>query len=90
MPQIQISEQLFHHVQQRAAEAGFACVDDYVADMLQQDVDPVWAEVERLLTPERLAEAERAAAQIAAGQGRTLEQFDEELQRRRERWLRDQ
>jgi len=87
MHQIQLDDQLFQAAQRRAAAAGFAGVDEYVADVLQHELDDA-ENLVRFFTPERLAVIDRAAAEIAAGQGLTTEQVDAELARRRDEWLR--
>jgi hypothetical protein len=90
MHQIQLSEQLYLDVQRRATAAGFASVDAYVTEVLQHDLEPVGENFDHLFTPERLSHIDRAAAEIAAGKGLTLEQVNAELVQRREQWLRDQ
>lgn len=87
MHQIQLDDQLYREAQRRATEAGFASVDKYVADVLQHDLDDA-ENLDRLFTPQRLAQIDRAAAQIAAGEGLTTEQGDAELAKRRDEWLR--
>ncbi|HEX4129124.1 MAG TPA: hypothetical protein VHZ24_03715 [Pirellulales bacterium] len=87
MHQIRLDDQLYQEAQRRAAESGFANVDEYVANVLQSDIADT-DELNHLFTPERLAEIDHAAAQIAAGNGLTTEQADAELAKRREEWLR--
>jgi hypothetical protein len=87
MHQIQVDDQLFQVAQLRATEAGFRSVDEYVADLLQHELLE-HENLDRYFTPERLATIDAAAAQIAAGQGLTMEQVDAELARRREEWRR--
>ena len=55
--------------------------------MQQKDPEEV-DDFDHLFTPERLAQIDEAAAEIAAGKGLTIEQLDEELARRRAEWLR--
>ncbi len=86
MHQINLNDRLYQDVQRRAAKAGFASVDEYVADLLQGDLED--ENLDRFFTPERLAHIDRAAASIAEGHGLTMEQVDEELAKRREEWLR--
>lgn len=88
MHQIQLDDQLYQEVQRRAAKAGFPSVDEYVADILKNDVYDETEDLDHLFTPERLAHIDRAAAQIAAGEGLTSEQSEAELAKRREEWLR--
>jgi len=86
MHQINLDDHLYQDVQRRAAEAGFASVDEYVADVLQQDLEE--ENLDRFFTPERLAHIDRAAASIADGRGLTPEQANAELAKRRDEWLR--
>ena len=88
MHQIQLNDQLYQDAQLRAAEAGFASVDEYVADVLHNDLHGETDSFDHLFTPERLVHVDRAAAEIDAGQGLTAEQVDAELAQRRDEWLR--
>jgi hypothetical protein len=87
MHQIQLNDQLYQEAQRRAAEAGFGSVDEYVADVLQHDLEET-ENFDHLFTPERLAHIDLAIAQIEAGQGLTSEQAKAELAKRRDEWLR--
>ena len=87
MHQVNLSDQLFQEAQRRAAESGFASVDEYVADLLSLDLGPT-ENLDAFFTPERLALIERASSQIAAGECFSAEQADQELARRRAEWLR--
>ena len=87
MQQIHVDDQLFHVAQIRANAAGFQTVDEYVADLLQNDLSET-ENLDHFFSPDRLALIDAAAAQIAAGQGMTPEQVDAELARRREEWIR--
>jgi PHD/YefM family antitoxin component YafN of YafNO toxin-antitoxin module len=85
MHQIQLNDQLFQQAQRRAAESGFASVDEYVADVLQSDLmDEETPDLDHLFTPERLAHIDRAIAEIEAGQGYTAEEVREHFRRRRD------
>jgi hypothetical protein len=85
---VHLSEELFQQAERRAAQAGFPTVDDYIADVVQHDLSDAAAGFDHLFTPERLAHLDRAAAEMDAGQGLTVEQADAVLARRREEWLR--
>jgi hypothetical protein len=73
MRQIQLDDQLYQEAQRRASAAGFATVDRYVADVLQNDLHEETENLDHLFTPERLAHIDRAAAQIDADQGISAE-----------------
>jgi hypothetical protein len=82
MQQIQLDDQLFQEARRRAAEVGFESVDQYVADVLQHDLEDA-DNLDHLFTPERLAHIDRAAAQIDAGQGLTAGQVREHFRQKR-------
>jgi hypothetical protein len=90
MHHIQLSDQLYETVQRRAAEAGFASVDDYVADVLTGDLQADTPDLDYYFTPARLARIQEADAQIDAGNCHSPEQIDAELAKTREQWLRQQ
>lgn len=83
MRQIQLSDQLYQEAQCRAAEGGFASIDDYVAAMLQQDFEET-ENLDHLFTPERLAVIDRAASQMDSGQGIPSAQVLEHFWRKRD------
>jgi hypothetical protein len=83
MHQIQLNDQLYQEAQRRAAEAGFGSVDEYVADMLQHDLEET-ENLDHFFTPERLAHIDRAAAQIDAGLGIPSEQVREHFRQKRD------
>lgn len=81
MHQINLSDQLYRNAQRRAEEAGFDSVDQYVENVLQQDLDD-GENLDHFFTPERLAHLDRAAAAIDAGQGVPAEQVREHFWRK--------
>ena len=93
MRQIQIEDNVFLAAERRAAAVGYSSVDQYVADVLVQDLTEAGAaetpNLDHLFTPERLAKIDAAAAEIVAGRFYTTEQADAELARRRMEWLRN-
>lgn len=88
MSHVQLDDHLYQEAQRRAAASGFASVDEYVADVLQHDLEDA-ENLDYLFAAERLAQVDRAAAQIRAGQGLTTQQADAELAKRRDEWLRE-
>jgi|GEM_PF-820253 len=92
MHQIQLADDVYEQARRRAAEAGFASVDEFVADMVSHDgVDDGEADepnVDHLFTPERLAEIDQAEADIRAGRFYTTEQAYAELEKFKAEWLR--
>lgn len=88
MHQIQLSDQLYLEVQARAAEAGFESVDEYVADVLSQELVIGGELPDGFFTPERLAQIAEAEEEIKRGEFYTLEEADAELAKRRAEWIR--
>jgi hypothetical protein len=84
MPQIQLNDQLDQEAEHHASVAGFATVDEYAADVLQEDFHEETESFDHLFTPERLVQIGRAAAQIAAGQRIPAEQLRDHFRRMRE------
>ena len=68
-------------------QAGFASVEDYVADVLAQDSQDETPDLDHLFTPERMALIRDADAQIDAGKFHTSAQVEAELAKSREEWL---
>ncbi len=90
MQQVNLTDQLYQESKRRAAEAGFASVDDYIADVLSNDFQLATEDLDHFFTPERLALVDQAAADVAAGNSYTAEQAKEALARSREAWQRNQ
>jgi hypothetical protein len=92
MQQIQLNDQLYKKAQRRASEAGFASVDEYIAEVLSHDLtadnNGNMPNLDHLFTPERLAHIDKAAEDIKAGNFYTSEQAQAELAKRREEWIR--
>jgi len=84
MQQVNLSDQLYRDTQRRAAEAGFSSVDDFVAELLSQEINGDTPNLDHFFTPERIALIEASEAKIEAGQFYTAEQADEELAKRRD------
>ena len=81
MPQISISDELYQKVSIRAQENGFESTDDYIIDLLEQDVaEPV--NIDEFFTPERLAEIKTAIAQVEAGESLTAQVMREHFGRK--------
>lgn len=87
MHRIQLNDELYQFAQRRAAESGCNSVDEFVADWLQHEQDEEEV-IQRLFTPQRLAQIDRAIAEVEAGGGLSREQAQAELARRRDEWLR--
>jgi hypothetical protein len=88
MPSIQISDQLYREAQSRAAGAGFANVDAYIADVLKQELQDEVGNLDDFFTPERIAQIQEAEAEVARGEVYTWEETKIELAKRRAEWIR--
>jgi hypothetical protein len=83
MHQVHLNEELYREAQRRALEAGFGSVDEYVADVLQQDIEDA-DNLDHLFTPERLAHIDRAIAEIDAGHGFATDEVREHFRKKRD------
>jgi hypothetical protein len=90
MQQVQLSDQLYREAERRARKAGFATVDEFVADRLKTDFSEEQENFDHLFTPEVIADLDRISAQIkAGGKTYTMQEVDEHLEKKRQEWLRD-
>ncbi len=81
MHQIPISDELYQKVLVCAQANGFESVDDYVIDLLEQELaEPM--NFDEFFTPERLAEIKTAIAQVEAGESLTAEVMREHFGRK--------
>ncbi len=92
MPQVELDNAIFGAVQRKAVDAGYSSVDEYVADVIFQDVtednDGITPEMDYLFTAERLRHIDEAAAEIKSGNYFTAEQVREHFKRKRAAWTR--
>jgi hypothetical protein len=88
MPQVQLNDQVFQAAQRRAAAGGYSSVDDYIADVVVQDLDESGDNLSHIFTPERIASLEQISAEIKAG-GKTysMDEVKEHFEDRRKAWL---
>ena len=90
MPEIQMNEELFNAAQRRAVESGYANVDEYIADVVAEDLTEMGSDdtdLQHLFTPERMAIILAAAEEVKAGKFYTTEQAEVEFAKYREQWL---
>ena len=87
MSQIRLPDHLYKEAHRKAADAGFASVDDYVADVVSHDLHEANEDFASLFTPERLAELDRISAEMkAGGKTFTMEEMQEHLEEKRKTW----
>ncbi len=84
MQQIQLDDRLYREARERASAAGFELVDEYIADVVQQDLDEVGEDLNHLFTSECLARIDEGVAQIDAGLGIPIEEVREHFRQRYE------
>ena len=82
MHQVRLSDQLYQEARRRAADAGFESVEDYIADILKNDFEQEIDDLDHFFTPERLAQIDRAASQIKAGESFTSQQVREHFEQK--------
>lgn len=88
MPAVQLDKNVFAAAQQRASEAGYPSVDDFVADVVAQSLCEETERFDHIFTPERTAELEQISAAIKAGaRTYTAAEVEEHFERKRKEWL---
>jgi len=80
--QLELTDQLYDQAKRRAVEAGFKSVNEYIADVVSDDLTEQTENFDHLFTPERLAIIDKAAAQIKAGEYQTSAQVREHFRKR--------
>ncbi len=87
MPEVRLDDQVFKVAQRRASEAGFASVEEYIADVVTQDVVDEAEDFDHLFTPQVVSELEQiSAAAKAGGRTYTSEEVREHFQRKSDAW----
>jgi hypothetical protein len=90
MHKVQLTDQLYKEAQRRALEAGYATVDEYIANMVSNDMHDETENLDHLFTPEVIAHLDKISADIrAGGKTYTMEEVDEYLAEKRHEWLRN-
>lgn len=67
MSNVKLNEKLFKAAVRRAADGGYANVEEYVADVISKDIAEDSEKYEHLFTAELLARLERITGEIKAG-----------------------
>jgi hypothetical protein len=90
MHQVQLADPLYQEARRRATEAGFATVDEYVADIIAQDLELSTENLDPVFTPEVIRDLDRVSAAAKAG-GTTYspDQIREHFRKRSEAWRED-
>jgi len=88
MPHVELEDQLFQAAKRRAVDGGYSSVDEYIADIVVQDISDEADNFDHLFTPERLAELDRISAEIkAGGKTYTMAEVEEHFEKKRKEWL---
>ena len=89
MPQVEIPARVFDAARQRAADSGFASVDEFISDLVSQELEDKLDDLVIQFTPERLAQIDQGLDDLRQGRSYTAQQAEVELQKRRSQWLKD-
>lgn len=86
MHQVQLPERIFKEAERRAADAGYSNVDEYVTDVLSQEL-AAESDLDHLFTPERIAQLDGISAEIKGGAVTyAMEEIKRHFQKRGEQW----
>jgi hypothetical protein len=86
MHQVQLPEPIYKEAQRRAADAGYSNVDEYVTDLLSQEL-AAESDFDQLFTPERIAQLDQVSAEINAGAKTfTMDEVRQHFQQKGEVW----
>lgn len=84
---LQLNDQLHNQAKQRAVEAGFASLDEYIVDLLSEDVAQETENLDHRFTPKVMAHLNQIQDEIKAGAKTFTEgEMDEYLQERARAW----
>jgi hypothetical protein len=89
MQKVQLTDQLYKEAERRAREAGFASVDEFVADQLQGNFSEDPEDLDARFTPEVIARLDRVSADMQSGKKASKEEVDSQLANAREAWRKD-
>lgn len=86
MHQVQLPEPIYKEAQRRAADAGYSNVDDYVTDVLSQEL-AAESDFDHLFTPERIAQLDEISAEIENGaKTYSMDEVRQHFQKRGGEW----
>lgn len=90
MRQVQLTEDLYQEALRRASDAGYSSVDDYIAEVVSQDLREDNENFDDRFTPEVIAHLDQISAEIkSGGKTFTMEEVDAHFKNKREEWLRN-
>ena len=86
MHQVQLPEPIYKEAQRRAADAGYSNVDEYVTEVLSQEL-AAESDLDHFFTSERIAQLDQISGEIKAGaKTYTMDEVRQHFQKRREEW----
>jgi hypothetical protein len=83
---VHLSDRLYEEAKQRAVDGGFPSVDEYVAEIVEQELHDEVVNVDHLFTPECMKLVDEATAQIKEGKVHTFEEVEAHFERRLAEW----
>lgn len=83
---VQVADHLFEQAQRRAAQAGFASVEEYVSEILHDDLRD--ENFDHLFTPERLAALDRISRQKPGTPDFSIQEVQEHFAKKQAAWPR--
>ncbi len=84
---IQLTEQLYHQAKRRAVEAGFASLDEYIAEVVSVDVAQATEDLDHRFTPKVVAHLNQIQEEIKTNaKTYTEEELDDYLQEKTRVW----
>lgn len=84
---IQLTEQLYNQAKRRAVETGFASVDEYIVDVVAEDIAQETENLDHRFTPKVVAHLNQIQEKIKAGAKTYTEaELDDYLQERARAW----
>ena len=90
MNEIRLSEQHYKEAERRAKAAGYATVDDFVAEQLQGEFSVEQEDLDQHFTPEVLAHLDRTSDDMKAGKSSSMEEVERNQEAVRAAWLKNQ
>jgi hypothetical protein len=89
MHQVQLTDEVFEEAQRRARKAGFASVDEFVADRLATDFSDDPDDFDDRFTPGLLAQLDRISQDMNSGKSVSTDELEQHLADVRAAWLKD-
>jgi hypothetical protein len=89
MNEVRLDERLYKEAQRRAHAAGFASVDEFVAERLESDFSEAQEDFDDRFTPPVLAHLDMISADMLRGKSVSQGELDQHLADVQKAWLKD-